>query len=258
MVDLLGFKESPLTTSEKLNAVKNMRSAVRADDAFIKFQHSKAKGGGDSTIDLEFLSDTFCVGVKDEVGLDGYSVLVATYMVRKIINSALEEGFAVRGCIAYGEFVFDEQIIVGDAVFQAASSMERSQEACVWLQDSALTALNKFVSWFDGSNPDGTFDLQRRLQLPRCQINLKEVGPIETRVVNPFFLREADKAADHIQRTLATMPLSRLDVWSKRTMTENHLRSLENSLRKDHDEYRVAFEAAMSGIKKDKNAGDIR
>ena len=135
LIDLLGFKESPKTDEEKLQAVKNIRN-------YVIDQH-KGMTDIDTIFDrverpnrcFEFLSDTFCIGVPL---VDRQGMVQLGYLIAHLHAAAVHEGFPIRGVISCGNFVFEDSIVLGSGVFEAARYMEQSLEACVWLLQSAI------------------------------------------------------------------------------------------------------------------------
>jgi hypothetical protein len=70
---------------------------------------------------------------------DAWCVGLVASMVGVLQRRALTEAPALmyRGCIAFGEFAFEQNFLVGEAVDDAAAGLDRAQGAFVWLTPSA-------------------------------------------------------------------------------------------------------------------------
>jgi len=112
----------------------------------------------------------------------GWAVMVAARFASWIMrNAALAEpAFVYRGCIAHGEFILEENFMVGPAVDQAAEAMNSAQGGFVWLTPSARSEFEAAYILNLRASPLGMYPL-----VP-CDVPLKGGDVYGTYAVSPF------------------------------------------------------------------------
>ncbi len=135
-----------------LSNIRKLREVVKhhqtSGNNYLK---AKAKAGA-PVIKLEtvFISDTICLFCWYESPEDPNNKLCAlVYILGKIIAELVREAALItpprslRGCISVGDFNFDDDIIIGEAVDEAATYHELADGAFTFLAPSAKNCLEE-------------------------------------------------------------------------------------------------------------------
>jgi hypothetical protein len=234
MFDALGFKnlwrkyeQDPAIVIKKLRALKHAMAQqtkttkpLRRTGPYIT-----------ESADVSFLSDTIVVSVRPGRRLPipplagaqhGRAVLAAAFYASSVMNEASrsqEPHLAYRGAIGFGQCLKDGAFIIGPAVDEVVSVMDRAQGAFVWLAPSALRA------WKAAGIEIG-------LLVPYA-VPLKGGDAFQTMVVDPTWYMGRARAAEFVLRLDSTFDHLALDVQIKRQNTAAFFRA-----RMEHPERR--------------------
>ena len=153
------------------------------------------------------------------------SVKVACGMASGFVGKAacLDPPLVYRGTVSAGDFLIDEEFLLGPAIDEAASEEKRAEGAFIWLTPSALSAFGKYSAQL-GPVP------------PRIEYNyrvpMKGGHTYQTHVVNPI-LAIPEPREESIRSLLATFSRSQaVDVAIKRQNTEVFLLRALDAVRK--------------------------
>ena len=238
MLDALGFKglwrRPGLTHARILQRLQEIRIAVDAEvtrllsggalgSGFVNRQALPNKYYVDR-IPLAFLSDTVVVGVCVRTDrfptlddADGAAVALAGTFASVVLREAIANSprFALRGCLAAGEFSIDddERFIVGPAVDEAATLQNEAEAAVAWLAPSARRV------WTPATQQASAFH-----RLVPWTVPLKGGANYETFAVSPFAHASSGQTRDVVTaRLLETFDESRVDVAVKMQNTTRWL-----------------------------------
>lgn len=197
-------------------------------------------------IDLRFLSDTVVFTVAHDLPFSGdlsvddsgaigrmpavgpFSVEVAAAFCSLLQARALlaEVPLAYRGAIGFGEFLVDDNFLIGPAIDEVAAGHQVANAAVVFLLPSAAAEL--------GPSLCGQGDpwLLRRVLLPRYPLPVRYFRRRAVPVVNPIALHGLPDGS--MERLLESFGKPRLlsSVWWKRRATRRLLVAAERHLRK--------------------------
>jgi len=161
MLDILGFRG--IWRREKAEAVigrlEELADEVRSQAAEIERGSRTSDDSFITVCQPAFLSDTIVLGLKpnvparlnrteiavtlgitfDEASISGEAVAAGARMAADLQRAALRgrPAFALRGCIAFGDFGITDRFIIGESVDEAAEGMNSAHGALVWLAPSA-------------------------------------------------------------------------------------------------------------------------
>lgn len=202
LIDALGWK-GIWNRDPNLDVIASIRSLRVGAEAAVEKTNKRLDGPllyespwpARAETAVRFLSDTIVVAawvqppnspedvvIQGEQGEDTQRVEVAVamftdvllnltcQMVANIVKSAAfsPKPIAYRGAIASGRFLVEDNLIVGPAVDAAAEAMDVPDAAAIWL-------------------PPGTVDEgASRISTLMYELPLKEHGPLNVRVLNPF------------------------------------------------------------------------
>ena len=150
-------------------------------------------------------------------------VMQASARVSWIANQR-SPSLAFRGCVATGRLLAQDPFIIGEAVDEAAESMEKADAAIVWLTPSARRT-------FDGSHERDSHD---RLFAVEATIPLVGGQLLRTVAINPLHPDHRSKCEAGILSSFDRS--SSLDVAVKRQNTEHFLRTVKDQLSRFEDD----------------------
>jgi hypothetical protein len=221
MLDALGFKgiwerSAPDAVMKKL---ADLRAVVKttADDhkrGIAALTKRDGKPLQDLEIEVQFLSDTIVLGVSCTPA-DKTCVAIASYLSSHVLALAAEQppALALRGSIAFGDYLINDNFIVGRAVDDAASHMDLAEGAFVWLAPSARQLVPRAkLSW-------------SKFLLPH-RVPMKGGGSYLTPVVVPFASSDSDEERDKVSLAiLGTFTSGNMSIEIKRQNTTRFLKS---------------------------------
>lgn len=138
----------------------------------------------------------------------------------------------LRGCITYGEFVTDENFIVGPAVDATAEYMESAEGAFIWYLPPASALLDEHCANLL------QLDLITKTVaafIPKFNIPMKCGHVLESRTINTAFRLSPSETEDMIQIYSSVMNKPSMSVWLKRQHTLSflqHCKYLNDELKK--------------------------
>ena len=132
MIDALGFKgiyrrHSPKAVIERMQAIRREVTAYPS-------------GAADpSTARIVNVSDMIVMGLHDVEEDPSLTISSVAFLVSNLMRFAAlgDPPLAYRGCIAYGEFEMEGDVLLGPAIDEAATSAEQAEAAVVWCTPSA-------------------------------------------------------------------------------------------------------------------------
>ncbi len=180
------------------------------------------------SIKATLLSDTIVIGAmvearnpeQDGAYAERYAIeLAATSVGRMMMHSTTAPpALAWRGCITYGQFDIEGQIVMGPAIDEAADLHQRSDAAVAWVTPGAKKIM-------DGE-PIGSAALGALA--PNIRVPLHGSNSYVTYVVQPGFLEEDwDKRKSWRNTVLSTFDRQSLEVQIKKQNTEAVLQELD-------------------------------
>jgi hypothetical protein len=136
MIDALGFKG--IYRRHKPQAVIERMRAIRRE-----VEDYPNGAVVPSIIRIVNVSDMIVIGLYDVEGDSSLTIASVAFLVSKLLLFAAngEPAFAYRGCIAYGEFEMDDNVLLGPAIDEAAGSAEQAEASIVWCTPSAVREL---------------------------------------------------------------------------------------------------------------------
>jgi len=188
---------------------------------------------------VTFISDTIVLALEPtreadwaaEPLLPVMSSFAATVLRQGV---GVSPGLAYRGCISVGEFLMEDEFILGPAIDEAAEFMNVAEGAFVWFADSAEQVQRRFddlaVSAGEQKPLDFPKEFVRNMLLHAhnnfvpYHVPMKEGEPRDTYVVHPFTVRsDAQQRERLLRKVLATFGTNP-KFESKRKNTEAFLR----------------------------------
>jgi hypothetical protein len=231
MVDILGYKQSALSAMQMIKKVKSIRAAISAHDEFMQSRW-KSTDREYFPCTTSFMSDTFVLAVPVQAGVEGSDAFAIVSLAQRLTalhaQARTTPSIMVRGCITVGDFWMDDNLLAGEGVFCAASNMECSQGALIWLDRTAFDLINEDLARKDpiwkGYVDDNEHEQLIGALLPRTTVKLKGDREIWTRIVSPF-PHSNDEYAHGVLECYdeALSNSASLDVWSKHRTTGQSL-----------------------------------
>jgi hypothetical protein len=235
MLDALGFKgiwkrHDQAKVIPKLQGlrtkVERFNEEIRAKVAAFDEPEETGRVFKTLAIHAKFLSDTIVLGVSCDVpptrNTNELLLEIGSYLTSHALAFALQEppALAFRGSIAVGEFLIDDNFILGPAVDDAAAHMDLAEGAFVWMAPSARTAKRKSR----GGGDDRYFSAFR--------VPLKGGSSYHTHVIAPFAECETEAARRSvIRQLLATFVDGNMNIEIKKQHTAQFLDLVMTRLR---------------------------
>lgn len=220
MMDALGFKGiwRAHKAEDVVATLRKLRERMNAEHLGIPVTSYDA-------VRVELLSDTIVIGIVGKQGAishnsDQMAVATAAHLASSVMRSACSSPvpLAYRGCISFGEFILEDNFIVGPAVDEAAEAMNLAQGAFVWLTPSALRI---------GGDSFKSASV-RKIFVP-YHVPLKGGDLFETMVAPPFRQQatsaERAEIAEKIERTFGNS--TKMEIAIKKQNTVTLLREIE-------------------------------
>lgn len=258
MIDALGFKG--IWNSSDVETVLKKLKTLQQSAAKHKRRRVPPKGlpGPRQTEVLDvpqvsFLSDTIVIAVPMVPKIEKmllrhrgafqavmlhYAIADLAEITSEILRSALVSAppLAYRGCISVGKYLVKNPFILGPAVDEAASCMDRAQGAFVWLAPSAEKVWEESLVRVQYGSKDAREQaghVTTRLGLIPHRIPLKGGDAYGSHVVSPFATPFSEHDAALLQATVQnTFGLSSaLDVQVKYQNTVTFLHEARKQLR---------------------------
>lgn len=133
MIDALGFKG--IYRRHKPQAVIERMRTIRSEvTGYPKF------AADPSIFRIVNVSDMIAIGLYDIEHDPSLTISSVAFLVSEIVRFAAQgdPAFAYRGCVAYGEFEMEGDVLLGPAIDDAAASAEQAEAAVVWCIPSAV------------------------------------------------------------------------------------------------------------------------
>jgi len=251
MIDALGFKgiwdRNGVSPDAVLDKLRGMRDAAAAHQyRRVPTGHLKDSVPEEYDIldkaELCFLSDTIVIAVpaspeseKQTRTGHHFSVLYHFHAIRQlaaivsdVLRSAAQGApvLAYRGCMAVGDFIVEQPFVIGPAVDEAATHMDRAQGAFTWLAPSAEDAWDRCLNTIHFSRNGKSVDpisTSIRYGLVPYSVPLKGGDSYQTYVVSPFDEPFSSSEAGHLHLQIQQTFQGPLDVQVKRQNTLSFL-----------------------------------
>jgi len=196
------------------------------------------KNGGPSILSKAiFVSDTIAVAywydTADEDKTPGALVYIVgrviAELVREAASPAIPPPLILRGCIAAGEFDFDENFLIGPAVDEAGAIYEDAPGAFVYLAPSAEKYLNEAINYLrhlvrtgETMREEACKSVEGLLFVPH-EVSMKKGGRRYAPLLNPLAGEESDDHPKIIQSVLSAFDDPAPRVQEKRQNTKQFL-----------------------------------
>ena len=154
LLDCLGFKGVWRRVTDADQIVSKFQEIASRQDTVLAGFLSGHRSDDKQKLQVAFLSDSVAIGLRFEEGqenphLRGFVVAYIVSIVNELIRRfALDPiPLALRGCVTYGQFRMEGNLIVGPAVDEAAEFHSAPQGAFVWLAPAAERVKREFDLW---------------------------------------------------------------------------------------------------------------
>jgi hypothetical protein len=146
LLDALGSKTASLKEAELyLQNIRDIKEAVTRTIE-VNFDVTPLKSGAMSDVSCRLFGDSVLLTHSISDPDDEFRVFEhLAYVIRRFINVALEKGLLFRGSISLGEFVNEDEIVLGPAISDAAAWYEQLDSVGVLCTPQATMALKSIL-----------------------------------------------------------------------------------------------------------------
>ena len=213
--------------------VKRLRDVVKQHQTLgTKYLEEQFKAGApEIKIEAVFISDTICLFCWYEKPDDPNNKLCAlVYILGKVIANLIREAALInpprslRGCISVGDFNFSDDIIIGEAVDEAASYHEIADGAFTFLTPSASHCLDEAAR--EGGMTEEELSLFIKYAVPvKARAKESKLSSYDAPSLNPLAEEMPTEQKEIIDRLLKSFDNPSEDVQRKKENTEKFLTS---------------------------------
>lgn len=145
------------TKRSNLSKMKNIKNKLEAKEK----EYSNGQDNIDCNITL--ISDTFIVASDD--------IKIHNKLCKDLISFCLKEELLIRGATAYGEYLSEEMIYIGEAVDEAASWHELAEEVSIFYTISARLKLEEIM---ENMEEEEKKEYLKDIELINSEVQLKK------------------------------------------------------------------------------------
>ncbi|MGK4199346.1 tetratricopeptide repeat protein [Fusobacterium sp. HC1336] len=170
--DILGWKgiwqrdKSINSKKSNINKMKNIKSQL------FSFKENYLEKNKNIDGNINLISDTFIIASND--------IKLHNSLCKKLISLCLENGLLIRGATAYGEYLSEDMIYIGEAVDEAASWHESAEEVAIFYTISARLKLEEIV--YKKTEKERK-DYLKEIELINSEVQLKK-GKMDTYLIS--------------------------------------------------------------------------
>lgn len=178
--------------------------------------------------DITLISDTFIVASND--------IKIHNKLCKDLISFCLNEELLIRGATAYGEYLSEGTIYIGEAVDEAASWHELAEEATIFYAVSARLKLEDILDEkfkeFDESDEDKKErntqinNYLKEIELTSGEVELKK-GKIDTYLISWIDDEKNKNQFKKIMKKETIYP----DIFLKYSNTEKRIKNFKDNIR---------------------------
>lgn len=252
VLDLMGYRaQSRSNEADVLHRLTLLRAKVRecisittavisefptTDDRITKLKKFQPE--------VNYISDTFLITASDQDVKRETLVHAVSELAVKVTYEAAKLGFATRGCIHYGKFIIDNDMVAGSGIYDALSHAEITKEAIIIYTPKAADIMESCWYHYAEKRCRHAVDVelfddydQARNVLWEILIDKLEVFELDTKigrtlipVLNPFSSSVQSTDWDnYLKCMIESMKGPSYEVYDKRVKTETLLDALRKS-----------------------------
>jgi len=211
LIDYLGFKGiwNEVPPNELIKSLRNLELFLKdpSSSTIRGFHFSREVYPHNSKINIRFLSDCLCITATSRLKiaetplackLDALVAVIVAVSQASALSSQLPKPLSFRGCISSGELHVSGNFIIGPAVDEAASMMDKANGAFCWLTPKSKEFLDfceqspdeLLKENFSGINNPFRIDMMNQVSdyflLRNYPVPLKNSAVVVSHVVSPL------------------------------------------------------------------------
>ena len=227
--DILGWKgiwqrdKNKNSKSRNIDKMKSIKeNLINAKDKLLK-EIQYTDNNIESIANINLISDTFIIASND--------IKIHNKLCKELVTQCLKNDLLIRGATAYGEYLSEDMIYIGEAVDEAASWHELAEEIAIFYTISARLKLEdileeKIKELNKGNKKIKLNNYLREIELINSEVQLKK-GKMDTYLISWIDNKENTNKFKEIMKKETIYP----ELSLKYLNTEKQINNFKDNLR---------------------------
>ena len=227
--DILGWKgiwqrdKNKNSKSRNIDKMKSIKeNLIKIKDKLLK-EIQYTDNNIESIANINLISDTFIIASND--------IKIHNKLCKELVTQCLKNDLLIRGATAYGEYLSEDMIYIGEAVDEAASWHELAEEVAIFYTISARLKLEdileeKIKELNKGNKKIKLNNYLREIELINSEVQLKK-GKMDTYLISWIDNKENTNKFKEIMKKETIYP----ELSLKYLNTEKQINNFKDNLR---------------------------